>query len=175
MEDYLASEDGGDIRHEYIGGRRYAMTGASVRHNRIARNTLVALAAQLRGSPCKVFMSNVKLHLTIGGEGIFYYPDLMVCCDPADCADDYRTRPSLIVEALSESTERIDRREKLLYYRQIDSVQACLILSQEDVKATLYRQESGWQAETFSDPGAVLDLSCAGLKLALAAVYENQP
>ena len=175
VEDYLASEDGSDIRHEYIGGRLYAMTGASVRHNRIARNTLVALAAQLRGSPCEVFMSDVKLHLTIGGEHIFYYPDLMVCCDPTDCADYYRTRPCLIVEILSESTERIDRREKLLSYMQIEGLQAYLILSQEQVKATLYRRESGWQAEVCNELQAVLKLPCGNLELSLAAVYENQP
>jgi len=164
VEDYLASEDGGHIRHEYIGRRLYAMTDANLRHNRIARNTLIALATQRRDSTCEVFMADVKLRLTIRGEDIFYYPDLMVCCDPAGCADNYRTRPGLIVEVLSESTERIDRCEKLLSYRQIDSLQAYLILSQEEVKATLYRRESGWRAETFSDPGAVLDLPCAGLK-----------
>ena len=71
VEDYLASEDGSDVRHEYIDGRLNAMTGASVQHNRIARDTLIALEAQLRGSPCEVFMSDVKLYLTSEGEEIF--------------------------------------------------------------------------------------------------------
>lgn len=175
VKDYLASEDGGHIRHEYISGQLYAMADANLRHNRIARNTLVALATQRHGSTCEVFMADVKVRLTVGGEDIFYYPDLMVCCDPADYAGDYCARPGLIIEVLSGDTERIDRGEKLWSYRQIDSLQAYLILSQEEVKATLYRRESGWRAETFCDPGAVLVLPCAGLKLALAAVYENQP
>ena len=127
------------------------MTDANLRHNRIARNTLVALATQRHGSTCEVFMADVKVRLTVGGEDIFSYPDLMVCCNPADCADDYCTRPGLVIEALSENTERIDRGEKLWSYRQIDSLQAYLLLSQEEVISTLYRRESGWRAETFSD------------------------
>ncbi len=175
VEDYLASEDGSDIRHEYIGGQLYAMTGTSVRHNRIARSVLVALDAQLRGSPCEVFMADVKLRLTIAGEDIFYYPDLMVCCDPTDHADYYRTRPCLIIEILSDSTERIDRREKLLSYMQIDSLQAYLILSQQAMQATLYRREPSWHPEIFTAPQAVLKLPCAGLELSLATVYEDVP
>jgi Uma2 family endonuclease len=174
VKDYLAGEDGGDIRHEYIGGRLYAMTGASVRHNRIARNALLALASQPRGSSCEAFMSDVKLHLSVAGEDIFYYPDSMVCCDPDDNAEYFRARPCLIIEILSESTERIERREKLLSYRRIDGLQAYLLLSQQACAATLYRRGCGWRPRTFDDPEVVLELPCAGLKLALAAVYENR-
>ena len=174
VEDYLAGEEQSDLRHEYIDGHVYAMTGASVRHNLIASNILVALRSQARGSTCEVFMSDVKLRLAIAGKDIFYYPDLMVCCDPADRAAYYRSKPCLIVEILSDSTARIDRQEKLFAYIQIESLQAYLILSQEALYATLHRREDDWRGAVFTDPQSILKLPCAGgLELPLVAAYEG--
>jgi len=174
VEDYLAGEEQSELRHEYIDGQVYAMTGASVRHNLIASNLLVALRSQSRRSTCQVFMSDVKLRLAIAGKDIFYYPDLMVCCDPADRAAYYRSKPCLIVEILSDSTARVDRQEKLFAYIQIESLQAYLILSQEALYATLHRREDDWRGEIFTDPRSMLTLPCAGgLELPLAAAYEG--
>lgn len=50
-EDYVASEDGGDVRHEYIHGQFYAMTGASDRHGLIRGNLFAVLHPLLRGTP----------------------------------------------------------------------------------------------------------------------------
>jgi len=94
IEDYLAGEEQSDGRYEYIGGRIYAMTGASARHNLIATNLVTVLRPQLRGTSCRLFVADMKLRLTFAGQDIFYYPDLMVCCDPDDRAVYYRTRPS---------------------------------------------------------------------------------
>jgi Uma2 family endonuclease len=174
VEEYLAGEEQSDLRHEYSDGHIYAMTGASVRHNLIASNTLLALRSQSRGSSCQVFMSDVKLRLAIAGKEIFYYPDLMVCCDPTDRAAYYRSKPCLIVEILSASTTRIDCQEKLFAYIQIESLQAYLIVSQETLQATLHRHQDEWRGEVFTDPQSILLLPCAsGLELPLAAVYEG--
>lgn len=174
VEDYLAGEEQSDLRHEYIDGQVYAMTGASVRHNLIASNLLVALRSQSRGSTCQVFMSDVKLRLAIAGKDIFYYPDLMVCCDPADRAAYYRSKPCLIVEILSDSTARVDCQEKLFAYIQIESLQAYLIVSQEALQATLHRRQDDWRGTVFTESEATLTLPCAsGIDLLLAAVYEG--
>jgi Uma2 family endonuclease len=174
VEDYLAGEEQSDLRHEYIDGQVYAMTGASVRHNRIAINLVRHFGSQLQGSSCEVFMSDVKLRLAIAGKDIFYYPDLMVCCDPADRAAYYRSKPCLIVEILSDSTARIDRQEKLFAYIQIESLQAYLIVSHETLHATLHRRQDDWWGEVFTDPQSMLTLPCAGgLELPLAAAYEG--
>jgi len=175
VAEYLASEERGDLRHEYIGGRIYAMTGASDRHNLIATNLVAELRPRLRGTSCQLFVADMKLRIAIAGEDIFYYPDLMVCCDPEDRATYYRTRPCLLVEIASESTERIDRREKLLSYMRIESLQAYLILSQQTMRASLYRRDSDWQAAVVTDPQTILALPCAGLQLSLASAYEDVP
>ncbi len=173
VEDYLAFEECSEVKHEYINGEIYAMAGASTRHNQIAGNLFARLLAHLRGSPCQVFFADVKLHLKELGAEIFYYPDLMVCCDPNDRDLYYRTRPCLIVEVLSSGTARVDQREKLFAYARLDSLQAYLLLEQDRIGATLHWREDGdWRWAEFSDPQAELTLPCAGLTVRLAELYE---
>ena len=174
VADYLAFEERSEIKHEYINGEIYAMAGASVRHNRIAGNLFARLLAHLRGSPCQVFFADVKLHLQEQGVEIFYYPDLMVCCDPNDRDPYYRTRPCLLVEVLSEGTARIDQREKLFAYARLDSLQGYLLLEQDRIGAVLHwRENDEWRRAQFNDSRAALTLPCAGLTVTLAEFYEG--
>ena len=174
VEDYLAFEERSEIKHEYINGEIYAMAGASARHNRITLNLASRIIGHLRGSPCEVFVADVKLHLKELGVEIFYYPDLMVCCDPNDRDPYYRTRPCLIVEVLSSGTARVDQREKLFAYARLDSLQAYLLLEQDRIGATLHWRDGGdWGWAEFSDPQAELTLPCAGLTVRLAELYEG--
>ena len=82
VEDYLEGERFSEIRHEYVGGCSYAMAGASDDHNRIAGNIYSELRALLRGKRCEPFVADMKLKLP--GSQAFYYPDVLVACDPAD-------------------------------------------------------------------------------------------
>ncbi len=174
VEDYLAFEEHSEIKHEYINGEIYAMSGASVRHNQIAGNLFARLLNRLRGSPCQVFFADVKLHLKEVGVDIFYYPDLMVCCDPNERDPYYRTRPCLIVEVLSSGTARTDQQEKLFAYKRLDSLQGYLLLEQERIGATLHwRENSDWRRADFNDPQAALTLPCTGLTVQLAELYEG--
>src|SRR5438132_5522959 len=122
VEDYLAAEQHSDIRHEYIGGNLYAMAGASDRHNLISGNNYAVLHSYLRGKACRVFMSDLKLRTQVAGENIFYYRDLMVVCDPRDTDRFFKRFPKVLIEVLSEATERTDRGEKFLNYTQLESL-----------------------------------------------------
>ena len=65
IPDYLKAEEKSQIRHEYLGGQIFAMSGASEEHNRIAGNIYSRLLAHLRGSGCKTFMSDMKVRLEV--------------------------------------------------------------------------------------------------------------
>ncbi len=169
VEEYLAIEENSGIKHEYINGEVYAMSGSSARHNQINLNLASRLLNHLRGSPYQVFIADVKLHLKEVGVEMFYYPDLMVCCDPEDRHPYYRMRPCLIVEVLSSGTARIDRQEKLFAYTRLDSVQGYLLLEQDRMRAILHLREAGqWRQTEFNDPQGELTLPCTGLTVQLA-------
>ena len=107
-EEYLEGELLSEVRHEYVAGRVFAMAGASDDHNRISLNIAASLHAQLRGKPCEAFFNDMKAKVAPA----FYYPDVMVVCDPADNHRYFRERPSVVFEVSSPDTERTDRRER---------------------------------------------------------------
>ena len=110
VEDYLEGERLSEIRHEYVGGYAYAMAGANDDHNRIVGNIYSSLHQRLRGKRCEPFMADMKLKIP-GGQA-FYYPDVLVACDPSDNAKYFRERPTVVFEVMSPETARSDQREK---------------------------------------------------------------
>jgi Uma2 family endonuclease len=172
VEEYLESELAGEIRHEYIGGQVYAMGGASDAHNLIAMNLASALHGHLRGGPCQVFVSDMKVRLAIAGEQVFYYPDLVVSCRPDDRARSWREHPCLVVEVLSETSARTDRHEKLLAYRAISALQEYLLVEQSVPALTLLRRAEAWRPHRLGPEGR-LRLDSVGFEIPVAALYEG--
>ncbi|MBS0389927.1 MAG: Uma2 family endonuclease [Proteobacteria bacterium] len=169
--EYLDGERRSELRHEYIDGQVYAMTGASRAHGLIVNALAYALTPAARRKGCQLFTSDMKLRLEMGGKTVFYYPDLLLCCDPQDREPYFSRSPCLIVEVLSESTARIDRREKLLAYQSLPSLQAYLLVEQDAQRVELYRRANDWRVE-YHDAGEVW-LDCLELALPLADVYVD--
>ena len=115
-EEYLQGELASETKHEYIDGYIYAMAGASINHNRIASNIVGELRQHLKNLPCDVLTADFKVNIN---SRKFFYPDVVVICDH-DNADEYYTEtPILIVEVLSDSTQRKDRTLKRLSYQAL--------------------------------------------------------
>ena len=171
-DDYLSGELTSDIRHEYVDGEVYAMAGAGEAHNLIALNVASFLRSHARGGPCRVFISDMKLHVATWKA--FYYPDVMVVCDPDDAQTYYKQSPSLVVEVLSPSTESIDRREKMLAYRTLPSLREYLLIAQDKRQLELYRRadDGDWLLAVRAETGAV-QLDSVNASLALDEVYED--
>ncbi len=173
-EEYIEGELLSEIRHEYVEGRVYAMAGASADHNRIAGNIFGELRERLRRSKCEAFINDMKARIPPHFADAFYYPDVMVTCDPADDAKYFRERPSFIFEVLSPDTERTDRREKAISYRQISGIKAYVIFEQDRIAATVLRTaEVGWASETLEGKSALLKLPEIGIEIPLEKFYER--
>lgn len=129
VQDYLEGERKSDVRHEYVGGRVYAMAGANDDHNRIGTNISGELLQRLRGKRCETFMADMKLKMP--GSEAFYYPDVLVACDPTDNATYFRERPTVIFEVLSPDTERTDQRERRFAYSLVPSLKVYVIVAQD--------------------------------------------
>jgi len=173
VEDYLSGEQDGDIKHEYIAGTVYAMAGASSDHNLIGLNLAFAARSHLKGKPCKVFVFDLKVRLKISEDDVFYYPDVMVACDPRDIHPHYLNFPKILVEISSESTERLDRREKLLAYQTIETLEEYFIVAQERHEVTLYRRANNWKPEVSANIKDTINLESIKLGIPLTAIYEG--
>lgn len=172
VAEYLENEKFSPVRREYLAGQVYAMAGTSAAHNIIALNIASRLRAHLRGGPCQVFISDMKLR--IEAINTFYYPDVIVTCDPEDQEDYFKTKPSLIIEVTSPSTVVTDHREKLLAYQKIAGLREYVLISQDEIKIEIYRRDHGghWWLHTLEREGE-LQLESVGLKIDLTNVYED--
>lgn len=173
--EYLAFEEASPIRHEYVGGEAYAMSGGTLRHNRIALNTASLLLARLMGKPCQVFMSDVKLH--VARDSAYYYPDVMVtCAEQASAANESHVvnDPVLVIEVISPSTEGTDRREKLAAYRHLPSLQEYALISQDTQQVEVYRRQGdiNWLYITY-EPGDTVEFAGVRVALLLADLYTG--
>ena len=175
FEAYLAWEADQAERHEYFGGEVFAMTGARATHNTIALNVAMALREALRGTPCRVFIADMKLH--VASANASFYPDVFVSCDPRDRAADaelVQRHPQLVVEVLSDSTAAFDRGQKFEAYRGLESLTAYLLIEQHRAHADLFlRNPDGlWVLHPF-DESTSLTITPPGVVLSMAAVYEG--
>lgn len=129
--EFLAWEARQEQRHVYWDGEVFAMAGASLAHNRIVANLLQRLGERLRGRGCEALPSDLRVRLSATK---FCYPDVTVLCGPAQLvpdAPDTLTNPSVVIEVISDATERFDRGEKFRSYRALSSIREVLFVSQD--------------------------------------------
>lgn len=170
--EYLEGEKTAKVRHEYVDGEVYAMAGETKAHNELAGNFYGLLRAHLRGTPCRVFIGDVKVHVAWDWRERFYYPDVVVGCATGDNDPYVVEQPKLIVEVLSDSTERDDRSNKFYAYRRLPSLEEYVLVAQETRRVEVYRRETGWDLEIYEIEGN-FSLRGVGLDLTLAEVYEG--
>jgi Uma2 family endonuclease len=172
-EDYLEGELMREISHEYVCGKVYAMAESSAAHNRIAGNLYAVLNIHLRGKPCEAFINDMKIRMESGSDSFFYYPGVMVACDPSDNADYFRRLPKVIVEVLSPSTERIDSSEKLRAYQSIPPVEVYILISQKEAEVTLFHRANQWRREGVAGVDGRLEIPELEFGIAFARLYER--
>ncbi|MGH8326248.1 MAG: Uma2 family endonuclease [Steroidobacteraceae bacterium] len=172
-EEYLTFEEQSPNRHEYVNGTVYAMSGASLAHNRIARNLVVAFAAHLKGGPCEPFFLEAKLEIQTGRDQIVYYPDVLVSCRPEDRTDHTVRNPKLVVEILSKSTQHIDRREKAMIYQRVEAIEEYVLIAQNQPRVIVHRRAEDWRPMLTTGVAAQVEFRSIGLHMPLVQIYEG--
>jgi Uma2 family endonuclease len=173
IEEYLEWEAHQEIRHEYVHGEIFAMTGSIIPHNDIALNLYRALYSHLQSRGCRINVSDVKVQVTPNSP--YYYPDVLVSCDPRDRnARQFIQYPKLIVEVLSPSTESRDRGEKFINYQAIPSLQEYMLIDPEKIAVEIYRRGEGrmWLYSRYQ-AGDQISLSSLEFEGAIALLYEG--
>ena len=115
----------------------------------------------------------MKVKVKAANEELFYYPDVMVACDPADHAKLWREKPILIVEVSSPDTARIDAREKNQAYQTIPSLEVYVMISQTACAVTVYRRATGWRPEVFTNPADSLEVEPLKFSLPFSKLFAR--
>ncbi|ATS18563.1 hypothetical protein BRW62_07120 [Parathermosynechococcus lividus PCC 6715] len=178
-DEYLAWEREQPIKHEYMDGEVYAMTGGTLTHNDITLNLYSQLRPHLRKRGCRINVADVKVQ--VSQRGPYFYPDVVVSCDERDRrATEAIQYPKLIVEVLSPSTAGFDRGDKFRFYRRISTLQEYVLIDAEKVGIDCYRKTSGgkWELTAYPDDVAdeenpILELVSLDFQCPLALVYEE--
>lgn len=174
VDDYFSVEEGSTVRHEFFNGEIFAMAGGTVAHNTIAANVLGEIQASLKGGPCRVLGSDMRL-LTPGG--LLTYPDLMVLCAAPVTAhgrNDVVTNPVILVEVLSDATRAYDLGEKFELYKEIGTLTQYLAIEQRAaVVQSFSRTDAGWDRLVFDRIDLSVPLPELRRELAMADVYDK--
>jgi Uma2 family endonuclease len=175
-EEYLAFERAAEYKNEYFDGEIIAMTGASRAHNLIMTNLLAELRQRLRGKPCEVYPSEMRVR--IPSANIYTYPDVVVVCGEPEFEDghvDTLLNPTLLVEVLSKSTASYDRSVKSGYYRTPPSLTEYLLVAQDDYHVEQYikQQDGRWLIADIRGQEGRIELPSVGCVLSLSDVYER--
>lgn len=178
LEEYLTFEEQSSTKHEYIDGKVYAMAGTTDSHNTIAQNILIALRLHLRGSECDVYIADVKAQLAHRRN--YYYPDVMVTCDPSDrLSAQSKRHPKLIVEVLSDSTEGFDRGDKFIDYQTFESLEEYVLINTRRKRVEIFRRAEGglWVLQLYNESEntseTIVELKSVGLCVSLSELYAD--
>lgn len=173
-DEYLQLEAQSNTKHEYIDGQVYAMAGASDAHVTIALNLATLLRSHVRGSGCRVYIADMKAR--IESLNRFYYPDVIVTCDPRDLeTSTYKRFPSLIVEVLSDSTEASDRGDKFVDYQELETLREYVLINTKRQRVECFRRnEQGlWVLQFYTPQQTSFRLDSINFEATLAALYED--
>jgi Uma2 family endonuclease len=170
--DYLAVEAMSVVRHEFLNGAIYAMAGGSALHAALAMAAGARLLDALRGGPCRVFSSDLRVR--VRPTGLATYPDVTVVCGDVSSDPDSRetvANPLVVVEVLSDSTADYDRTEKLQHYQEISSLQAVLLVDHRTTGVDLWqRDEAAWRSQHFG-AGEVVPITAIRCSVSVDEIY----
>jgi Uma2 family endonuclease len=173
-EEYFQWEERQQLRHEYIDGEVYAMSGGTINHSKIASNLNFILKSHLRGGGCQVLTSDARVKIVESND--YVYPDLSVTCDDRDrTTSQYITYPCLVVEVLSPSTANYDRGDKFRMYRRNPMLRDYLLVDAEKIAIDLYRynESSGnWEIINYQ-PKDMIELKSVNLSCLIEDIYED--
>lgn len=176
IQEYLEMENAATEKHEYYKGEIFAMSGAKVRHNTIARNLLVSLGSKLKGKKCQPYGSDQRIH--IPSNTLFTYPDISIICGEIITLnnDDWNVlNPTVIIEILSPSTKNYDRGEKFKLYRDIPTLKEYMLVDSESIHIEVFRlnEKNHWELEEYDSFSDQIPIKAIQENILLSEIYDG--
>jgi Uma2 family endonuclease len=177
VEEYLTLELSSPEKHEYCDGEIFAIVGASFPHGLIVGNLVRHIGQQLKGKPCTVLPSDLRVKAS--ATGLYTYPDVVIICGTPklEPPGDTLLNPIVLIEVLSPSTEDYDRGTKFEHFRTIESLKDYLLVAQDAIRVEHFARQPDdhWlasPAQRLTDELTIASIDCT---LALAEIYDKVP
>jgi Uma2 family endonuclease len=174
--EYLEAERAATTKSILFRGEMFAISGAKRPHILITGNVASAINVQLQDSLCEVYAADMRVKNRRTGS--YFYPDVSATCESPKFEDDVLDtllNPQVIIEVLSESTEKFDRVQKFDDYKLLDSVKEYVLISQKRMHVERFTRqtESTWEYWSAKNASAVLSLASIGCQMSLAQIYNK--
>ncbi|MBF0259095.1 MAG: Uma2 family endonuclease [Desulfamplus sp.] len=175
-KEYLEFEKTSETRHEYFDGEIFAMVGATLNHNQISGNIFGELRNQLKQSPCRAFVNDLRVKVQEIDK--YTYPDIVVACGDIELEKEIGMEtlinPLVIIEVLSDSTEAYDRGIKFQHYRLISSLKEYILVSQHSCLVEKFVRSNGekWLYSTYEEMDKTMIIEAVQCEIALSEVYR---
>jgi len=174
-EEYLAIERASPFKSEFYHGEMFAMAGARYLHNRVLANLYRLVGNQLEGSPCFVLPNDMRVKVP---KSSYFYPDLLIVCGKPQFEDnifDTLLNPQVILEVLSDTTERFDRGGKFDEYCNIVSLKEYVLVSQDkmQIQRFIRQAENHWDMRIFKDGTGDFSLETVKVTIPLIDIYAG--
>lgn len=172
--EYLAREATSEVKHEFLRGDVWAMAGGTPTHARLCAALSVAIGGKLAGKQCVPYSADLRVRIEATDRST--YPDFAVVCGPDQFAKDDPdaiTNPTVIVEVLSETTERSDRGEKFAHYQRLASLQEYVLVGQNEPRIEVFRRREKTWVLSIYEAGDVVHLESLGIEFKIDAVYSD--
>lgn len=174
--EYLMAERSSDEKHEFYDGLVLAMSGASLKHNKISMNLSIKIGSYLEGKDCNILAADMRV--SNPNQDAYMYPDALIVCGEPQLEDDkFDTllNPSVIFEILSPSTRSIDKGRKFFFYNQIPSLQEYIMIDslKQFIQLARKQPDGSWMFEQVIDPAAALFIRSIQFQLPLSEIYTG--
>jgi Uma2 family endonuclease len=173
--EYLELERNADFKSEYYNGEIFAMAGATLIHNKIVSNLIFLFNQFLKDKPCDVYPSDLRLQ--VEKSGLYTYPDITIVCGKTELLDnkfDTLKNPTVLIEVLSDSTEKYDRGQKFSFYREIPSLKEYILVSSKTMKIEKFKRlEDGNYLYIESNEHQPFPIDSINMNLNLEDVYNK--
>lgn len=154
--DFLAMENESEDKHEWVDGAVYTMIRGGPEHARLTFNVSKALLPL--ENDCAGFAASAAIF--IEAAQMHTYADASLVCGPlvtrtvhdknGQSIGEAIVNPTVIVEVLSDATERYDRDAKFEAYKKLPSLEQYVLVSQKEPRIEVRSRRPGRKSQTWS-------------------------
>lgn len=174
---FLRGEAEGEDKHEWVNGVVYAMTRGSPEHGRLTNRVVLRILGPFVDDGCESFSSDTPIFIEAAQHHT--YADASLVCGPlvtrtvhdknGKKIGEAIVNPVLIVEVLSDATERYDRDGKFVAYSKLQSLREYVLVEQHERIVEVRALENGAWVTRVARGGESVVIH--GRELAIDALY----